>query len=56
MSKYQAEDSHAKTVERLLHARDFGHLRARKYGITVIVESAPRSGDRRLQSLSRQSK
>jgi hypothetical protein len=41
MPKYQAEDSHAKTVERLLHARDFGHLRARKYGATVIVESGP---------------
>ena len=41
MPKYQAEDSHAKTVERLLHARDFAHLRARKYGATVIVESGP---------------
>ena len=40
MPKYQA-DSHAKTVERLLHARDFAHLRARKYGATVIVESGP---------------
>ena len=41
MPKYQAEDSHAKTVERLLHARDLPHLRARKYGATVIVESGP---------------
>jgi hypothetical protein len=41
MPKYQAEDSHAKTVERLLHARDLSHLRARKYGATVIVESGP---------------
>jgi hypothetical protein len=41
MPKYQAEESHAKTVERLLHAREFAHLRARKYGATVIVESGP---------------
>jgi hypothetical protein len=41
MPKQQAEDSHAKAVERLLHARDFGHLRARRYGATVIVESGP---------------
>src|SRR5437868_10070550 len=42
MPKYQAEDSHAKTVERFLHARDLPHLRARKYGATVIVESGPK--------------
>lgn len=41
MPKYQAEDSHAQTVERLLHARDLPHLHARKYGATVIVESGP---------------
>lgn len=41
MPKQQAEDSHAKAVERLLHARDFPHLRARRYGATVIVESGP---------------
>jgi hypothetical protein len=41
MPKYQADDSHAKTVERLLHARDLPHLRARKYGATIIVESGP---------------
>jgi hypothetical protein len=41
MPKYRAEDSHARTVEHILHARDFGHLRARKYGATVIVESGP---------------
>jgi hypothetical protein len=41
MPKHHAEDSHAKAVERLLHARDFAHLRARKYGATVIVESGP---------------
>lgn len=42
MPKQLAEDSHAKAVERLLHARDLPHLRARKYGATVIVESGPR--------------
>ena len=41
MPKQQAEDSHAKTVERLFHAREFRHLRARRYGATVIVESGP---------------
>ncbi|HVZ89206.1 MAG TPA: hypothetical protein VHG72_19720 [Polyangia bacterium] len=41
MPKQQAEDSHAKAVQRLLHARDFGHLRARRYGATVIIESGP---------------
>jgi hypothetical protein len=41
MPKYRAEDSHAETVERLLHAHDLAHLRARKYGATVIVESGP---------------
>jgi hypothetical protein len=39
MSKYHAEDHHAQAVERLLHARKLVHLRARKYGTTVIVES-----------------
>jgi hypothetical protein len=42
MPKYQAEDSHAKTTERLLHARDFAHLRARRYGATILVESGPK--------------
>jgi hypothetical protein len=41
MPKYQTEESHAKIAERLLHARDLPHLRARKYGATVIVESGP---------------
>jgi hypothetical protein len=41
MPKYQAEDYHPKTVERLLHGRDFTHLRARKHGAAVIVESGP---------------
>jgi hypothetical protein len=41
MPKYQAEDYHPKTVERLLHGRDLTHLRARKYGAAVIVESGP---------------
>jgi hypothetical protein len=42
MPKLQAEESHAKAVERLLHGRNFGHLRARKHGATVIVESGPK--------------
>jgi hypothetical protein len=41
MPKFQAEDSHPKTVERLLHARQLHHLRARKYGAAVIIESGP---------------
>jgi hypothetical protein len=41
MPKYQAEDYHPKTVERLLHGRDLTHLRARKHGAAVIVESGP---------------
>jgi hypothetical protein len=41
MPKQQADDSHVKAVERLFHARAFRHLRARKYGATVIVESGP---------------
>lgn len=42
MPKYQAEDHHSRAVERLLHARELGHLRARKYGAAVIVESGPK--------------
>jgi hypothetical protein len=42
MPKYQAEDYDPKTVERLLHARKLSHLRARKYGAAVIVESGPK--------------
>ena len=41
MPKFQAEDHDPKTVERLLHARQLTHLRARKYGAAVIVESGP---------------
>jgi hypothetical protein len=43
MPKYQAEDHHPRTVERLLHARALPHLRARKYGSAVIVESGPQA-------------
>jgi hypothetical protein len=42
MPRYQAEDSHAKAAERLLNARGFDHLRARKHGATIIVESGPK--------------
>ncbi len=41
MPKYHAEDYHPKTVERLLHERGLTHLRARKHGAAVIVESGP---------------
>jgi hypothetical protein len=42
MPKYQADDHHCRAVERLVHARDLAHLRARKYGAKVIVESGPK--------------
>ena len=42
MPKYQAEDHDPQTVERLLHARQLNHLRGRKYGAAVIVESGPK--------------
>jgi hypothetical protein len=41
MPKHYPDDHHPQTVERLLHARDLRHLRARKYGTAVIVESGP---------------
>jgi hypothetical protein len=43
MPKYNAEEHHPQIVERLLHARGFNHLRARKYGAAVIVESGPKA-------------
>jgi hypothetical protein len=42
MPKYQAEDYDPQTVERLLHARQLTHLRARKYGAAAIVEAGPK--------------
>jgi hypothetical protein len=42
MPKYVAEDRHSQIVQRLLHAGDLNHLRARKYGAAVIVESGPK--------------
>ena len=42
MPKYNAEERHLQIVEQLLHARGFNHLRARKYGTAVIVESGPK--------------
>jgi len=36
------ENYHCTEVEDFLHGHDFGHLRARKYGSTVIVESGPK--------------
>ena len=41
MAKYKAEDDHSDLVEDQLHALGFPHLRARKYGASVIVESGP---------------
>lgn len=38
-----AEPHHATRVEELLRRRGGSHLRARKYGATVIVESGPTS-------------
>jgi hypothetical protein len=42
MPKHHAEDHHAQAVEQLLHARGLPHLRARKYGAAVLVESGPK--------------
>lgn len=38
-----AEDFQATAVQRRLHARGLKHLRARKYGSAIIVESGPKS-------------
>jgi hypothetical protein len=43
MPKHSADPHHAADVERRFHDRGFAHLRARKYGTTVIVESGPTS-------------
>ena len=37
----QAKPHHAHRVEDLLHQRGAAHLRARKYGSAVLVESGP---------------
>lgn len=36
-----AEAHHVSRVEALLHQREAVHVRARKYGATVIIESGP---------------
>lgn len=41
MPKYAAETHHPEHVESLLHERGFQHLRARKHGAAVVVESGP---------------
>ena len=41
MPRHQAEPHHASHVENLLHQRGAAHLRARKYGSAVLVESGP---------------
>ena len=38
-----AEDFHSTKVQQRLHARGLNHLRSRKYGSTIIVESGPKS-------------
>lgn len=40
-AKRSAEPHHADQVEELLHDRGVDHVRARKYGAAVIVESGP---------------
>ncbi len=54
MPKYSAEERHPQIVERLLHARGFSHLRARKYGAAVIVESGPKDDALKHIRLTRQ--
>jgi len=39
----QAEPEHATRIAKLLHDCGASHLRARKYGASVIVESGPKS-------------
>ena len=39
--KPKAEPHHVESVERILHSAGAQHLRARKYGAAVIVESGP---------------
>lgn len=41
MPKYSAETYHPDHVESLLHERGLLHLRARKHGTAVVVESGP---------------
>lgn len=40
-AKHKAEPHHASRVESLLHGHGAKHLRARCYGVTVIVQSGP---------------
>lgn len=43
MAQHQAEDHHTALVEKMLHTGGFSHLRARKRGNAIIVESGPQS-------------
>lgn len=43
MPTLHADQFHPTSVEDILHKRGFTHLRARKYGAAVIVESGPKS-------------
>lgn len=40
-TKHSAESHHVSQVEILLHEQGIGHVRARKYGASVLVESGP---------------
>ena len=41
MPRYQAESSDSDAIEKRLHERGHTHLRARKRGAAVLVESGP---------------
>jgi hypothetical protein len=42
MPKYQAEESHVYVVREALAAQSFAHLRVRRRGDLVIIESGPK--------------
>ena len=52
-AKYNAEPHHVLRVESLLHARGVEHVRARKRGAAVIVESGPDDDPVRILRLRR---
>jgi hypothetical protein len=41
MATDHAEDSHATDTERFLHEQGYEHLRVRKHGALLIIESGP---------------
>jgi hypothetical protein len=42
MPNHVAERLHAESLEALLRARDLTHLRVRRYGVLLVVESGPK--------------